>query len=305
MMSDSHFYSDESLAELGKALRSIRPSFAIAGDYLLNRFRAEGVAREYINQGLLRRLSTMERCIKQIIGTCPPDTCKLDDPNISIDVAIFLQSFYFNLYGAFENLARVSVEVSDAELSEGEKRRASFLTKKLNKKVKAALPPALLDYLSTERMSSWREHLNDFRHTLAHRIPLYIPPSSIKPEDEEAYRALGAEQGRLLKECTEWVLTRPISHENVFRDNEKVDDYHRRIAELEQKQSDLEFFMPVATHSYTEGGRPIGFHGQVVANWNTLLEFLCHFLEAMQPPLGQEMKADLIEVGIPLSETMG
>ena len=301
-MSDSQFYTKESLAALDKAIRSISPSCGIVSDYLFHRFHVEGIAREYINQGFLRRLSTMERCAIQIFRICPPNICKLADPNVSIDIAIFLQSFYIHLYGAFENLARVNVELSGSDLTDGEKRAASFLSKKINKKTRSSLHPVLLDYHSTERMSTWREHLNDFRHTLAHRIPLYIPSSSIRPEDEEAYRELSAEQEQLLKECAEWVLARPRSYETAFHDNQKVDEYRQRIAELEQKQSDLEFFTPVATHSYSEGGSPIGFHGQVIANWNTLLEFLCCFLGAMQTPLGNQMKTDLIEVGIPLNE---
>jgi len=302
-MSESQFYPDESLAVLDTAIRGIIPSFAVAGDYLLNRFHADGVAREYINQGFLRRLTTMARCIEQIFSICPPDTCKLADPSVAIDIGIFLQSFYIHLYGAFENLARVSVEMSGAELSEGEKRTASFLSKRLSKKVKVTLPPPLLDYHSADKMSSWREHLNDFRHTLAHRIPLYIPPSSVRPEDEELYKELEIQKGKLLRESAEWVFGRSKSPENVFRDIEKVDDFHQKIAEVEQKQTDLEFFIPVATHSYTEGGIPIGFHGQIIANWNTILEFLCHFLEVMQPPLGEQLRADLIKTGIILGES--
>lgn len=301
-MTEYKFYSDESLADLEKAVQRIEPSFLLVTKCLLSRFNSEGVAREYTIQGFLRRLSTMNRCIKQIFSICPPDTCKLDDPNVATDAGIFLQSFYANLYGAFENLARVCVEMSKAELTEVEKRNASFLSKKIGKKVKDALPAALLNYHSSGEMILWREHLNEFRHSLAHRIPLYVPPSSIQPKDACLYKELRADHQRLLDEYTKWVFNRQRSHENSFRNNEIIDEYQQKLAEIKQKQSSLEFFCPVATHSYAEGGRLIGFHGQVVANWNTILDFVCHFLEAMQPPLGQKLRVELIDTGISLTE---
>lgn len=304
-MSEYKFFSEESLEELSIAIRRIGPSYLVASEYLLGRLDSEGVAREYITQGFLRRLSTMARCIEQIFCICPPDTCKLADSSVATDVGIYLQAFYINLYGAFENLARVCIEKSDAVLSEPEKRTASFLSKKLDKKIKSALPPTLLDYHSTSEMSSWREHLKEFRHALAHRIPLYVPPFRMRPEDVCLYNELEAESHRLLNECTRLVMKKQISYENSIRNNEMIDRYRQKIAEIKQRQSELEFFCPIATHSFTEGGGLIGFHAQVIANWNTIFDFVYHFLEAMQPPLGKQYKKELIATGISCADHFG
>lgn len=54
--------------------------------------------------------------------------------------------------------------------------------------------------------------MGNFRHALAHRIPLYIPPDTIRPGDEAAYKEIEtkmveasirgdlAEHGRLAEE---------------------------------------------------------------------------------------------------------
>ncbi len=292
-MTDSQFYSDEMLAKLDKAVEGLLPSFGIVSDYLLHKFQADGVAREYIEHGFLRRLNIMRQCIERIDDICPPNTCKLSGAEVAVDIAIFLQAFYIHLYGAFENLARVSVEIGDTNLSENEKRQSSFLKKKPGKNVKKALPGTLRAYLATGKTAAWRDHLNSFRHSLAHRIPLYIPPSSIRPEDLKRYNELEDKRGERIREVMKLAGFLQNSHENASYKLKMAKMYRKGADYIKSMQSDLEFFYPVATHSFAEESGFVGFHAQVISNWNTILDFLCKFLDEMQPPLGQQLQADL------------
>ena len=43
-----------------------------------------------------------------------------------------------------------------------------------------------------QELDAWFGQLENFRHALAHRIPLYIPPYIIDPKNEQAYRELEA-----------------------------------------------------------------------------------------------------------------
>lgn len=199
-MSEAQFYSEQDLAKLNKGCRGVMPSWAVVADYLVVKLKAEETAREYITHGVLRRLIMMRRCIERIYELCPPDTRKLDDPEVVLDITMYLQSFYIHLYGVFENLARVSIEMSGIDFLDQHKRTASFLSTKGNKKVKDTLPEELKQYFLTEGMSQWCKHLNSFRHSLAHRISLYIPENVLRPEDEDSYQKLEAEKVELWKD---------------------------------------------------------------------------------------------------------
>ncbi|ACS79477.1 hypothetical protein [Maridesulfovibrio salexigens] len=291
-MADSQFYSDEDLAKLNKSFSGVMPSWAIVADYLVVHLEAEENAREYITHGVLRRLVMMRRCIERIYELCPPDTRKLDDPDIALDITIYLQSFYIHMYGAFENLARVSIEMSGIEISESEKRQASFLSKKVNSKIKKILPEPLRKYFSTEGMSSWCRHLNNFRHSLAHRIPLYIPENVLSPNKLETYQQLEKEKENLWENRDN---CRRYLHEDIQKKLKELSKHRKRIHAIELEQSNLMSFSPVALHSYNEeGSHIVVFHAQILANWNTMLDFICLFLNEMQPPLGQQLREDLI-----------
>ncbi len=54
--------------------------------------------------------------------------------------------------------------------------------------IKAALSQSFNDYLGS--LKNWFENLENFRHALAHRIPLYIPPFILTADDEKIFRPL-------------------------------------------------------------------------------------------------------------------
>ena len=46
---------------------------------------------------------------------------------------------------------------------------------------------------------------------------------------------------------------------------------------------DLAIITPFMTHSFSEGARPVGFHFQVLADWNTVVEMADKFLQELRP----------------------
>ncbi len=64
--------------------------------------------------------------------------------------------------------------------------RPSLRTK--NKIVGNTLGQELSQYL--ESMSDWFKYLDDYRHALEHRIPLYVPPFAIDPRNADRYSKL-------------------------------------------------------------------------------------------------------------------
>ena len=64
--------------------------------------------------------------------------------------------------------------------------------------VRSSLSTEFQQYL--KGADDWFDYLGNFRHALAHRIPLYIPPYTISPDKEAAYQRLEAAMWQALKE---------------------------------------------------------------------------------------------------------
>jgi len=106
-----------------------------------------------------------------------------------------------------------------------------------------------------QELYAWFEYIENRRHAVAHRIPLYIPPFGIRRENLDAYNDYEARKIEAL--------------------NEK--DYHK-YEELDSEQEKLGEFNPLMIHSYAEGPYPAAFHPQVLADWNTVFEIAQKFL---------------------------
>jgi hypothetical protein len=128
--------------------------------------------------------------------------------------------------------------------------------RKHNVQVRASLSEDFRAYLDT--LEKWFEYLADFRHAVAHRIPLYIPPGGVRSKDVDAYNELEQRMAAAL---------------NRFR----PDEYERLSAE----QSKLLLFQPIVGHSFTEMKSPYYFHPQLISDFLTVEE------------LGDKMLAEL------------
>jgi hypothetical protein len=85
---------------------------------------------------------------------------------------------------------------------------------------------------------------------LAHRIPLYIPPYFVRPEDEEEYKRLE-------------LASMEAASKGGF------EEYDR----LQAEQQKLGFFRPWMTHSLFQGSPQIVFHAQLLTDYVTVDEY--------------------------------
>ena len=200
--------------------------------------------------GLVRRLETMARCMEQVFNLIPLDATRPSRTSFQ-DAAIFIQSFVINTYGSIDNLARMWVWETDLT-----KRNGSPLPQKwigLSSGcvvVRESLSPPFQEYLATT--DPWFDYLENYRHALAHRIPLYIPPKILDGTTAEQYGQLEHEM-------------------NIARQERD----HHKLYELQSAQDDLGVFEPWMMHSYgpaDNDGQPVRFHPQMICDIATVIK---------------------------------
>jgi hypothetical protein len=182
-------------------------------------------SHEYISQGFVRRLGTLQRCIENVYSIYPPERSDIPSREEWVDLAINLQSFVFNIFGCIDNLAWVWATERQLMTESGGSLRPmdiSFQKKLLRK----TLPAEFRDYLDSLR--DWFRNMEDFRHALAHRIPLYVPPYTVAPADVERHNELEKQKGQAIerRDFNEW-------------------------ERLDAEQTSLGTFTPAMTHSRT------------------------------------------------------
>jgi hypothetical protein len=185
---------------------------------------------------------------------CPPERDdKLSADELS-DLTINLQGFVFNTFGCLENLAWIWVKEKDIRNNQGEplpKNQIGFGAK--YELVRESFSGDFQNYL--KGLSEWFLQMENFRHALAHRIPLYVPPYVLNKS--EAAKEQEIERSR-----------REALRRHDF------DEYERLTIELE----DIGKFVPWMTHSFSERSRQVVFHAQMIADWNTIVEISEKFL---------------------------
>jgi len=98
-----------------------------------------------------------------------------------------IQTFIFNLYGAIDNLAWIWFY---------EKYIKNIMNHNVRPQNVALHRGPILDSFSDifqshiRERKDWMNHIKDFRDTLAHRIPLYIPPYAVDSCNNEEYSNL-------------------------------------------------------------------------------------------------------------------
>lgn len=216
-------------------------------------------AREYLNHGVARRLGLVQRCVINIYDICPLDRSELFEPDELEDLNINLHAFLLNVYGILDDLAWVvALEATQTEV---QRRRDISL---YGSKVQKHLPPETTAFLRT--MKNWHDnYIKNFRDSLAHRIPAYVPPMQLT--DEEAKRSEALE-----KEIIEGI---------------KKHDFGRADS-LKQEQGKLGKLMPVYTHSFCDpdASAPVYLHSQVVIDLKTIVAVIRSVADALRNRLG-------------------
>ena len=165
-----------------------------------------------------------------------------------MDATAFIQSFLINVYGSLDNLAHIWCHEKDLRNSKG-----NFLDPKFvglgskNKLVRSSLPSSVRSYL--EKCEKWLKYLEDYRHSLAHRIPLYIPPYRLSPKNEVLYRNLDTQRIIAMSQ-KQWQIA----------------------DEIMDQMDGIGVFEPYIMHSFGERAKPIVFHSQLICDLATIIE---------------------------------
>jgi len=225
-------FSNKQINQLHKAYDDVQREYI---DFFLSCSKlilclTDNKIKEYFQHGFMRRLTTIKRCVDNIYKVWPPERSSLLSKEEREDVTINLQAFIFNIYGSIENL------------------RSIFY--KIRNKIKHEYVKELEDYLVSEKYITWKEYLNNFRHALAHRIPLYIPPFVLSPEETKKYYDLGEQMKEALQKMD-------------------FSQYER----IECERDALGKICPLMTHSFSEKAKEVVFHAQIIADFNTVIKF--------------------------------
>lgn len=245
----------------------------------------EPAAKEYAMHGFSRRIRTLKRCIENVYFVFPPDKSHKPSDEELIDLAINLQGFIFNISGCVDNLVWIWIHENNFEC------RSNNDVKFSNKKIQGLLSHAFKEYLNSERFQTWLKYLKDFRNALAHRTPLYVVPVFMTPQEAEKHQEL--ENKKMENLFNVHLMTRRENRDDLSVEElnallSRQDKEFGKIEQLSREQDNLGKFIPVMAHSYEEASSAVVFHGQLLADWNTILELATNFLDELRYQQNQE-----------------
>lgn len=222
-------------------------------------------AKEYLTQGVGRRLSILNRCIQNIFSIFPIGRTEHLAPEELADLDINLHAFFINVSGILDNLGWVFVFENDLRGSSQEGKLGKRNIGLFKEKTQSHLPEKLLKYLNTEHIKRWYdEYSKNYRDALAHRIPLYVPPFVLNKEEPEKYLAL---------ENQIHALDLSVHGDFAIYD------------QLREKQKEPGQVSPLFTQSFDEASQSMVLHAQVIIDYVTVEEILNSFCENMRAKL--------------------
>ncbi|MBT3071921.1 hypothetical protein KKP04_13725 [Rhodomicrobium sp. Az07] len=257
-------YSDKAVASMVQELPFLRTKYHELMHVFVYRNYVSERGRELGVQGFLRRVNIMMHCVSRLFEYLPLDRPQANLPNDEsiVGAEIAAHAFLINVYGAIDNLAWVWVCEKSVRDEKGRAvKRGNVGFWRNNTIVRTSLPAELQTYLA-ER-DKWLDYVADWRHPLAHRVPPYIPPYCVAPSNEDVYQEL--ERKMLIQ----------LSVGNVAS-----------YEEAKQKQKQLGCFRPWLQGSFSESGRPIRVHQQMLIDFVTTHEMglkVGHALDPLRP----------------------
>jgi hypothetical protein len=253
------YFGYKALEELHEGHLAIAYKCQRLVDCYLTRDYKDSRAREYAVHGFSRRLKTLARCIDNVFKILPPDRADLPSIDELFDAMINIQAFVFNVFGSIDNLAWIWVQEKPVRKEDGSPIPNSWVgLAKDNTFVRSSFSTDFQKYL--KGFNDWFDHLDSFRHALAHRIPLYIPPFSIPKDKVAVYRQLD--------DCK-----REANRRRDFA------EYKR----LEAEQMVLRTFEPQMRHSFEEESRPVKFHPQLLTDFLAIEGLAREMLKELDP----------------------
>ena len=205
-------------------------------------------AKEFIQQGVCRRLQIIQRCILNIFTTFPVERTELLSGDELGDIGINLHAFLINIHGVPDNLAWAFLLERGISLKPN--RVGLFNTEH----TQPHLPQEVRDYLNSERIAEWhRTYAKNFRDALAHRIPPYIAPYVIPPKQQERYRQL-------------W---------EQISESTRVGDFNRALALTDEQDACGEICLAFSQSFLdTDACAPTILHAQAIVDARTVMEII-------------------------------
>jgi len=208
-------------------------------------------ANEFLKHGFLRRLSMIFHCITRVFQIYPPKRTKILDRYERLDIEAFIQTFMINLYGAIDNLAWIVNAEKQLNLS---KNKISLYNKQIQQYFTQEFKTYLNDTQNGYFKKWYEEYFKNFRHSLGHRIPLYVPPFGV--EEVEKYNEINIEKSKALSTLN-------------------LNKYDK----LEETEEGLKHILPFYMHSFEEQSKTIILHPQLIVDFKTLMELTDNFFK--------------------------
>jgi hypothetical protein len=238
------FFNQQALDELTAGLAELPPRLRELKNGCAGLVLANERAREYLQHGLSRRLSTMVHAVQTVFELLPPAQESIPENVTVMDATACIQNFVMNAFGCLENLSWIWVleknirgkggaELGRYDIGLGK----PYVLKSFSAEFQAFL----------ESNKEWLGNLISFRDGLAHRIPLYIPPYVIEDATAEQFKALDIA-----------AVTAALAGDQA--------EYDR----LRGEQKALGRFRPWMTHSMLDGAPTILFHKQMLHDYVTV-----------------------------------
>lgn len=243
------YFTNETLADIQEALANLNDNFEpLRERIILHAYRTER-GEEFAHHGLGRRLSSMRHALQTVFDELPPDSNALPSNSSLEQSTMAIQAFTINVSGCLDNMAWIWAHEAGVRSAGGQTltcHQVSFNSDATQ--LLRSLPTPFREFVETRR--EWMNHLKLFRDSLAHRIPLYIPPFVLTEENHQRYEELGADAKVALR-------------------NHSFDEYEQ----LTEEQKQLCQFWPVYKHSFFENSPQAYFHVQLIADYRTIEEW--------------------------------
>jgi hypothetical protein len=269
---DGHGYTASqarSLMDQLQALRDAQPSVQLNLGHLAEQLTVPR-AKTFATEALGRRLPVVERAVLNIFRIYPPGRRSFIARDEGTDIAIQLHAFAINVYALFDNIAWICALEAGLKL-------APMEVGPFKGRCQAAIPEELQAYLAQPTVRRWFDDYGKvYRDSTAHRIPPYLPPRVLTPDEATRWQELHAESMRVLTEGG----TRDVRG--------RVDELLARHAKLEADKDALGRNSVMVSLSLTgeDATLPVYLHPQLLCDWGLAHELVLAFTKAMRAARG-------------------
>lgn len=140
--------------------------------------KLEPQADHFLRYGVMRRLRMIQSAFRAFRGVITPDRTAPLSQQQSDDIARDLNAIYINIIGILDNYAWLLVHHMATEATRSAKKMAIGLFKPtLRNDANVSAGLAQLD-----SFRQWEADVKERRNPAAHRMPLYVPPTALTPD---------------------------------------------------------------------------------------------------------------------------